>query len=512
MTQQYLPRETRTMITLSIMAAAVMNQVDTTIANVALPHMQGTTSASRDQITWVLTSYILAMAITTPLTGWLADRYGRKRLLLVSVVGFTVVSGLCGISVRLDELVVFRFLQGMFGASMIPIAQVILMDLNPPEERGRSMAIFGLGFILGPLIGPLLGGWLTENFSWHWVFLINLPVGVAAFAGITTFLPETRDENPRPFDLFGFALLALGLGAFQMVLDRGQTLDWFHSTEISLEAGLAALGLFLFAVHTLTTRHPFVRFAIFRDRNFAVSTLVGLDLGVIMFGTISLLPPMLAGLYGEPIIDVGIAMAPRGAGTFCATLVVGRLIGKVDIRYLLFFGLFGCGLSSLALSTLSLQSDTAMVMTSGFINGFAMSFVFVPMSTTAFATLPRRYYNEASTVGTLIRYMGSAAAISVVQVVTTRNEAKVQSRLTEGLTPDNPIWNWLRPDVDLGAAEGAARAVGETARQALMVSYIDTFWMLGVLGIVAAPLVFLMRRPKEGLAQPAPDDLPAHAE
>ena len=216
------------MITVSVMAAAVMNQVDTTIANVALPHMQGTTSASRDQITWVLTSYILAMAITTPLTGWLAERYGRKRLLLISVVGFTVVSGLCGISVRLDELIVFRFLQGMFGASMIPISQVIMMDTNPPEERGRTMAIFGLGFILGPLIGPLLGGWLTENYSWHWVFLINLPVGVLAFIGISTFLPEFRDDNPRPFDLFGFALLALGLGAFQMMIDRGQTLDWFH--------------------------------------------------------------------------------------------------------------------------------------------------------------------------------------------------------------------------------------------------------------------------------------------
>ncbi len=512
MTQKYLPRATRTMITISVMAAAVMNQVDTTIANVALPHMQGSTSASRDQITWVLTSYILAMAITTPLTGWLAERYGRKRLLLISVVGFTIVSGLCGISVRLDELIVFRFLQGMFGASMIPISQVVMMDTNPPEERGRTMAIFGLGFILGPLIGPLLGGWLTENFSWHWVFLINLPVGVAAFIGISAFLPESREENPRPFDLFGFALLAVGLGAFQMMIDRGQTLDWFHSTEISLEAGVCALGLFLFAVHSATTAHPFVRFAIFADRNFAISTALGFVLGVIMFGTISLLPPMLAGLFGQPIVDVGIAMAPRGFGTFCATLIVGRLINTTDVRLLLFIGLFGCGLSSLALSSLSLQADTVIVMSSGFLNGFAMSFMFVPLSATTFATLPRRYYNEASAISTLVRYIGSAAGISAVQFITTRNEAKVQSRLTEGLTPDNPIWNWARPDIDLSSAEGAARAVGETARQALMVSYIDTFWLLGVMGIIFAPLAFIIRKPKGGWAPRSPDAPAAHGE
>ena len=512
MTQQYLPRATRTMITVSVMAAAVMNQVDTTIANVALPHMQGTTSASREQITWVLTSYILAMAITTPLTGWLAERYGRKRLLLISVVGFTVVSGLCGISVRLDELIVFRFLQGIFGASMIPISQVIMMDTNPPEERGRTMAIFGLGFILGPLIGPLLGGWLTENFSWHWVFLINLPVGVLAFMGISAFLPESREENPRPFDLFGFALLATGLAAFQMMIDRGQTLDWFSSTEISIEAGLAALSLFLFIIHSMTAEHPFVRFAIFKDRNFTVSTLLGFVLGVFMFGTISLMPPMLAGLFGQPIIDVGIAMAPRGFGTFCATMLVGRLIGKTDVRLLLFVGLFGCGVSSFALSALSLQSDNLIIMTSGFLNGFAMSFVFVPMSTTTFATLPRHFYNEASAISTLIRYTGSAAGISAVQVITTRNAAKVQSRLTEGLTPDNPVWGWLRPDIDLGTVEGAARAVGETARQALMVSYIDTFWMLGVMGIIAAPFVFLISKPEGGWGRQAGDAPAQHAE
>lgn len=486
------------MITVSVMAAAVMNQVDTTIANVALPHMQGTTSSSREQISWVLTSYIIAMAITTPLTGWLADKFGRRSVLLTSIAGFTLVSGLCGISTTLYELVGFRFLQGMFGAALIPISQVILMNLNTPEERGRSMAIFSLGFILGPLIGPLLGGWLTENFSWHWVFLINLPVGALAYLGIYTYLPERRDEGVRPFDLFGFGLLALGVGAFQLMLDRGSTLDWFSSTEIGVEAAVSAVALYLFAVHVTTTEHPFVRLKIFSDRNFAVSSLLGFVVGVLMFGTMSLLPPMLAGLFGQPIMEVGIAMAPRGIGTFIASMIVGRIITKADMRVLAFIGLIGTALSSIALAGLSLQAGLWLVILSGFINGFAMNFVFVPLSTTSFATLPPNMMNEGSAVSTLIRYVGSAAGISAVQVITTHNEAVVQSRLTEGLRPDNTVFGWARPDIDLGVLEGAGRMVGEAARQAMMVAYIDTYWMLALLSIVSAPLVLLIRMPKGG--------------
>ena len=498
MVDHLLPKSVRTMIMMSVMAAAVMNQVDTTIATVALPHMQGTTSSSREQISWVLTSYIIAMAITTPLTGWLADRFGRRQILLGSIAGFTAVSGLCGIASNLEELVLFRFLQGAFGAALIPVSQVILMNLNTPEERGKSMAIFSLGFILGPLIGPLLGGWLTENFSWHWVFLINLPVGALAFAGIWTYLPERREEHTRPFDLFGFSLLILCVGAFQLMLDRGQTQDWFSSTEISVYAGTAVLGLFLFIVHITTARHPFVRIAIFADRNFTISSLLGLVVGVLMFGTMSLLPPMLAGLFGQPIMDIGIAMAPRGIGTFIASIIVGRIIMKANMQVMAFIGLIGTGLSSLALAGLSLQSDLWLIIVSGLINGFAMNFVFIPLSTTAFATLPGNMMNEASALSTLLRYLGSAAGISAVAFMTTRNEAAVQSRLTEGLRPDSPIVGWARPDIDFSAVEGAGRMVGEAARQALMVAYVDTFWMLALLSFVAAPFVFTMHKPKDG--------------
>jgi DHA2 family multidrug resistance protein len=504
-TRTYLPKPIRNMIALSIMAAAIMNQIDSTIANVALPHIQGTTSASREQISWVLTSYIIAMAITTPLTGWLADRYGRKRVLMISVVGFTAASGLCGISTNLNELILFRILQGMAGASLLPIAQVVLMDVNPPEERGKSMAIFGLGFIMGPLAGPLLGGWLTQNFSWHWVFLINLPIGVLAFLGISAFLPDFREENHRPFDLFGFALLVVGAGAFQLMLDRGQLLDWFDSTEICLTAAVSALALYLFAVHVKTVKHPFVRLEIFADRNFAVCTALGFFVGVLMFGTMSLVPPMLAGLFSQPIMKVGIAMAPRGIGTFCATMIVGRIVGRIDTRYLVLFGLLICGVSSMMLASMSLASDDVVVLSAGFISGFAMSFLFVPLSSTTYATLPRQYMNEASAVSTLIRYMGSAAGISLVQLTITRNEAQVQSRLTEGIRPDNPVVSLAMPDMDYSSIEGAGRMVGEATRQAMMVAYIDAFWILGVMCVLATPLVFFLRR---DVAPPDPDQLP----
>ncbi|MEO5598493.1 MAG: DHA2 family efflux MFS transporter permease subunit [Novosphingobium sp.] len=493
------------MITISIMAAALMNQVDTTIANVALPHIQGTTSASREQVSWVLTSYIIAMAITTPLTGWLAERFGRRTVLLMSIVGFTISSGLCGISTQLEELVMFRVLQGVCGAALMPITQVLMVSINPPEERGRTMAIFGFGFVLGPLIGPLLGGWLTDNFSWHWVFLINLPVGALAFIGVSTFLPDIRDDDPRPFDLFGFSLLALGIGMFQLMLDRGDTLDWFHSTEVSIEAGISALMMVLFAVHISTASNPFVRLAMFTDRNFNLSLALGLVLGLLIYGTLSLLPPMLAGLFGQPIMAIGIVLMPRGLGTALSSMLVGRLVGKVDVRLVAIIGLVGIGLSSAALAGLSLDSDTKVIVWSGFISGFAMSMLFVPLSIVQFSTLPRQYMDEAAAFAMLFRYLGAAAGISIVQMVTTQNLAAARSRLTEGLRPDNPWLGWAHPDVDPTTADGAARLVSEVSRQAMMVAYIDVYWFIALLSFVSIPLALFIRMPKSQPAAAPPD-------
>jgi DHA2 family multidrug resistance protein len=496
MIQTYPPPAQRRLIVIFSMAAAIMNQIDTTIANVALPHMQGTTSASREQISWVLTSYIIALAIATPMTGWLAGRFGRKRLMLVSIVAFTVASVLCGLSTNLNELVLFRLLQGASGSALVPMAQATLLDIHPPEEHGKAMAVFGLAAILGPLAGPVLGGWLTENLSWHWVFLINLPVGFFAFIGLSAVMPEVHDDERRRFDLLGFALLALAIGAFQLMLDRGQQQDWFQSREIWVEATIAAASLYLFVVHVLTTEHPFIRLAIFSDRNYVISTMIGFFLGIMIYGVLSLLPPMLATLFGYPIITIGIVTAPRGLGTFATTLIAGQLINRIDGRLLVFAGLIISALSALQLSRMSLASDDWLVMTSGFVNGMGSSLIFVPLSAMAFTTLPRQLRNEGAGFGTLTRYLGSAVGISLLQTMTYRNEAVVQSRLAEGVRPDNPVVDMHLPGLDFTGPDSVFPLAGEMARQAMMVSYADAFWALFLIGAIASPLAFLLRTTK----------------
>lgn len=487
---------TRRLIMLSAMAAAVMNQVDTTIANVALPHMQGSTSASSEQITWVLTSYIVASAIATPLTGWLAGKIGRKRLMLGSIIGFTIASGLCGISVNLEELIAFRILQGVFGSALVPMSQATLLDIYPEEEHGQAMAIFGLAAILGPLAGPLLGGWLTQTFSWHWVFLVNLPIGLLAFFGIYRFMSETREEKPRRFDMMGFALLALAIGAFQLMLDRGQLQDWFDSTEICIEAAVAGCALFMLVVHVSTVRHPFVSLAIFADRNYVISTIIGFFLGVSIYSVLALLPPMLSGLMGYPIVLIGLVTAPRGIGTFFANLFVGRVIGRLDNRLLVFTGLMICAGSSYQLSRFSLQADAWLVITSGFLQGLGASMVFVPLSTMAFATLKPALRNEGAALNTLLRNLGASVGIALVQAMTIRDTAAVQSRLTENVRPDNPVVGYGMPDLDFSLGSSLSGIEGEIVRQAAMVGYVDSFHALFVLAALSAPLVFFLKAPK----------------
>lgn len=496
MTQALPSPAQRRLIVIFSMAAAIMNQIDTTIANVALPHMQGTTSASREQIAWVLTSYIIALAIATPLTGWLAGRYGRRRLMLWSIVGFTAASLLCGIASNLDELVLFRLLQGAAGSALVPMSQATLLDIHPPEEHGKAMAVFGLAAIMGPLAGPVLGGWLTENFSWHWVFLINLPIGLFAFIGLSAVMPDAHDAEKRRFDLLGFALLATAIGTFQLMMDRGQLQDWFQSTEIWIEATISCLALFLFIVHVLTAEHPFIRLAIFSDRNYVISTLIGFFLGIMIYGVLSLLPPMLSALYGYPIITIGLVSAPRGLGTFAATLVMGRIINRIDARLLVFVGLIVSALSALLLSRMSLAADETLVIASGVVNGMGSSMIFVPLAAIAFTTLPRHLRNEGAAFGTLTRYLGSAVGISVLQTLTYRNEAIVQSRLTEGVRPDNPVVGLGLPGADLSLPDTVSALSGEIIRQATMVSYVDAFWMLFLVGAIASPLAFLMRTTK----------------
>ena len=490
----------RMMITGSVMAATIMNSLDTTIANVALPHIQGSVSSSQDQITWVLTSYIVAAAIMTPMTGWLAGRFGQRRLLMVSIFGFTVASGLCGVAQSLGEIVGFRLLQGIFGAALVPSSQAVLLDINPPERHGQAMSVWVMGAILGPILGPGLGGWLTDNLSWRWVFFINLPVGVLAFFGISTFLRGEGEHRTVKLDFLGFAMLGLALGSFQIMLDRGQQLDWFSSREIGIEAGLAALFFYLFLVQTFTAEQPFINPRLFADRNFVACSLIGFVLGTVLFACLALLPPMLEGLMGYPVVTTGLVTMPRGVGTLVSTILVGRLVRKVDNRLLMAIGLGLGSISLVMMSHMSLLMGEYTVMVSGFVQGTGTGMVFVPLSTMAFATLDSRFRAEGTAMFTLLRNIGSAVGISALQVVSIRNTEIVHSRLTEGLRPDNPVMANLPAPYSLTDPAGIAALNAEATRQAGMVSYIDAFWILSILSTASILLLAMVRKPRPGVA------------
>src|SRR5512142_3205791 len=322
-----LPRGRRLIVTVGVMAAVLLQVLDTTIANVALPHMQASLSATQDTINWVLTSYIVASAIALPISGWLADRVGRKRLLLISVVVFTLASVLCATATALGEMVFFRALQGVGGAFIVPLAQATLFDINPREKHGQAMALFGGGVMIGPIMGPVLGGWLTDNYNWRWVFLVNLPVGILCILIMSQFMPQA-ETHKRKFDIFGFSLLAIALGALQFCLDRGQQKDWFSSWETIIEAGLAIAAGWMFLVHMVTAEHPLFERVIFKDRNFATSLVFMAVTGVLLLAGLALLPPLLQNMYGYSVLQSGFLTAPRGVGTLISMLLAGRLTGK----------------------------------------------------------------------------------------------------------------------------------------------------------------------------------------
>jgi len=498
----------RRLVTVSVMAATVMNTLDTTIANVALPHIQGSVSASADEISWVLTSYIVAAAICTPLTGWFAGRFGRRRLMIWSVVGFTIASALCGISSSLGEIVGFRLLQGVFGAALVPMSQAILLDINPPEKHGPAMSVWAMGAVLGPIIGPALGGWLTDDFSWRWVFFINLPIGAIAFFGLTLFLSETKAAARTKLDLFGFAMLALAIGSLQLMLDRGQTKDWFGSTEICIEAGSTLLFAYLFVTHTLTAKKPFIDLGLFADRNFTLGCVFGFMLGVLVFSVLALLPPMLENLMGYPVVLTGLVTAPRGFGSFISMTLAGVLIKRFDARLLILIGFALAALSMYMMAGFSLGMGENLMVTSGFVSGLGTGLIFVPLSTIAFGTLSTRYRNEGAAMFTLIRNIGSAIGISVLQVMTIRNSATVHSRLVEGIRPDNPVLAQSSPGFDFDLPVMVARMNASITRQASMVSYIDSFWFLFVVTLAVIPLLLLLRKPSKVVT--GGDDVPLH--
>ncbi len=486
----------RGMITLTVMVASILQALDNTIANVALPRMQGSLSATYDQMTWVLTSYIVAAAIMTPLTGWLADRYGRKPLFLVSIVGFTISSALCGLAQSLDQIVLFRVLQGAFGAALIPMSQAVLFDAYPPRDHGRAMAIWGLGVVLGPTIGPMLGGWLTDNYSWRWVFYINVPFGVLAVLGVLAYFPDTTHER-KSFDFFGFAMLSVFVGALQVMLDRGPLRDWFSSTEIKIEAVVAALAFYLFVTHTLTARRPFVRLAMFRDRNFLTGNVLIFLVGIVLFATLALLPPLLQNLLGYSVFQSGMVTSPRGLGTLIAMMVVGRIVGRLDVRLIIGTGLALTAVSMWQMTRFSLQMDMSPIVWSGLIQGFGTGIVYVPMATLAFVTLPATMRNEGTALFNLVRNIGSSIGISAVQALFTSNTQVMHASLAAHITP------FVFATHSLGRYAGrAAEAAlnGMITAQAAMIAYLDDFHLMMVMTLLSIPLLLFVRnaRPSPG--------------
>lgn len=494
----------RGLITVSVMLASIMQSLDNTIANVALPRIQGNLSATQDQMSWVLTSYIVAAAIMTPLSGWLAGRFGRRRIFLYSIFGFTVASALCGLAQSLPEIVLARLVQGLSGAALIPMSQATLLDINPPERHGRAMTVWVMGVTLGPILGPALGGWLTEQYSWRWVFYINLPIGILCFFGVLAFMKETTQRLSR-FDFFGFASLSLAVGSLQLLLDRGQSNDWFSNIETWIEAGVCALSLYLFVVHLLTTRKtPFISPALFKDRNFLAGNFFIFMIGVVLFATLALLPPLLQNLLGYPVVLTGLVTAPRGIGTFIAMLIVGRLGNRIDGRYVMAIGLTLTAVSLWWMTNFYLQMDSNEIVWSGLLQGIGTGCVFAPLSTIAFSTLLPQLRNEGTAFFSLMRNLGSSIGISAVTTLLVRNTQIMHSRLAEHVTPFS---DGLTPSLSAGvpAATELARLDAAVTQQAAMIAYNNDFKLMLILTVIAIPLVALLRAPPAAArtAQPA---------
>jgi DHA2 family multidrug resistance protein len=482
----------RGLITLSVMLASFMQALDNTIANVALPRIQGSLSATQDQMAWVLTSYIIAAAIMTPLSGWLAGQIGRKRVFLFSIVGFTVASALCGLAQSLPEIVLARLFQGLCGAALIPMSQAVLLDINPPERHAKAMALWVMGVTIGPILGPALGGWLTEHYNWRWVFYINVPFGILSFLGILSFMPETQLRKSR-FDFFGFTALSLAIGALQLMLDRGQLKDWFSSTEIWIEAIVSGVAFYLFVVHMLTTSKPaFVSPALFKDRNFLTGNVFIFIIGVVLFATLALLPPMLQDLLSYPVVLTGLVTAPRGIGTLAAMFIVGRLMGKIDTRLIIAAGFGLTALSLWQMTGFYIQMDSASVVWSGLAQGLGTGFVYVPLAAITFATLSPQFRNEGTALFSLVRNVGSSIGISVVETLLTRNTQVMHSRLAEQITPYNDLLH-SQPSTALTTTHGLAMLNHGVTDQAAMIAYNNDFKLMMMLTLCVIPLVLLLR-------------------
>ncbi len=479
-----------------VMLGMFMQMLDSTIANVALPYMQGSLQASRDQITWVLTSYIIASAIMTAPVGWLASRFGRRELYLVSLTGFTITSMMCGAAQSIDQMVLFRLLQGGFGATLSPLSQAIILDRYPLEKRGQIMAIWSMVIMLGPILGPTLGGYLTDNLSWRWVFYVNVPIGAAAIVGILLFLREDRLAQPARFDWFGFSALSCGIGGLQLMLDRGQSQAWFNSTEVVIEGIVALLGLYLFVVHLMTAPSSFLPPALLKDRNYRTATFLTFFVGMVLLATSALLPPFLQTLGGHTVMETGLLMAPRGLGTMVTMLVVGRLAMRMDPRRIMLLGAITLSWSMWEMSSWTPQIDTWTLSWTTFIQGAGMGMIFVPSNLYAFSTLPQSYRTDGASAMNLLRNVGSAAGVSLTTTVLGAAAQITYAQTSGHANPFNRALGVNAPAMMLNPHMpfGAAGFQGLIMKNAMITAYADTFLFMFWCSLPVVLIVLTMHK------------------
>ncbi len=496
-------------VSLAVMLGTFMVVLDTTVVNVSLPHIAGSLSSTVDETTWALTSYLAANAIVLPITGWLANHFGRKRLLIMSLVGFATSSFLCGLSLSLPMLIVFRIAQGATGGALQPISQAVLLEAFPPAERGKAMGFWGLGIVVAPILGPVLGGWLTDNYTWRWVFYINVPVGVLAvfMARMFVFDPPYITRSSESVDYWGLGLLALAVSTLQVALDQGRSEDWFHSMFISglLLTSIAAWAVFVW--RELSANHPVVDLRVFKIATYTMGVIATVVLGFVLYGSLVLLPILLQTLLGYPALQAGIAMAPRGFGSFIAMPVVGYLTAKIDPRKLVVAGLVSGAWTLFWLGGLNLQAGYWDVFWPQFFQGIALGLLFVPLTTITMAPIPRERMGNAASVFNLMRNIGGSVGIAITATLLSNRQEVHRQLLGEHINLYSPaaqqMFNTLKgglmargADV-FTATQGAYAAMsGMVVRQAAMLSFLDTFRVLGIVFLIMAPLMFIMRKPE----------------
>ncbi|MHB8654575.1 MAG: DHA2 family efflux MFS transporter permease subunit [Terriglobia bacterium] len=505
-------------IAIAVMSSTFMEVLDTTVVNVSLPHIAGDLSATIDESTWVLTSYLVANAIVLPITGWLANYFGRKRLLIAAVTGFTAASFLCGLAPNLPLLIIFRVIQGACGGGLQPLSQAVLLEAFPPKERGKAMAFWALGIVVAPMLGPVLGGWLTDDYSWRWVFYINIPIGVIAIIMTKLFIfdpPYIRRGSSR-VDYWGIGMLAVGIGALQILLDKGQEEDWFGSHWITGLAIVSGVSLLIFVIRELRVPHPVVDLRVFKIRSYATGVFLMTVVGFVLYGSLVLLPIFLQTLLGYPAVQAGIAMAPRGFGSFITMPIIGMIMARFDPRKLLVIGMATASFTLFQLSWLNLDAGYWQIFWPQIIQGMALAFLFVPLTTATMAPISQERMGNATSIFNLMRNIGGSIGIASATTMIARREQVHTNILGQHINLYDMAARmriaglrafFMSKGADSASATHQAYAAlfGLVQRQAAMQSFIEVFWLMGVIFLAIVPLVFIMRKPKHHHA-----DIAAH--